>query len=183
MALPKGRSFHIALCGILCAICVIMMFFTGVIPIGAYILPAVAGIVIWIIYQEINLKWALLSYSAVALLALLLTPDIESKLLFAAFFGYYPAVRDKLAAIKPKALSLVLRFASFNIPVVIIYFLLLNVMGMSDLLEDFAGFGEWAVIIFWALGNFIFICYDICLDQLSYFYDKWLRKKLHRVIK
>ncbi len=179
----SGRSFHIALCGILSAVCVIMMFFTGVIPIGAYILPAVAGIVIWVIYQEINLKWALLSYSAVALLALLLTPDIESKLLFAVFFGYYPAVRDKLAAIKPAPLSFLLRLAVFNIPVVAVYFVLLNVLGMAELMEDFAGFGEWALLIFWGIGNFTFLCYDLCLDQLSFFYDKWLKKKLRKVIK
>ncbi|MCH5324268.1 MAG: hypothetical protein J1E39_03540 [Eubacterium sp.] len=183
MANPKGRSYRIALCGILCAICVIMMFFTGVIPIGAYLLPAVAGIVIWVILQEINLKWALLSYAAVALLAMLLTPDIESKLLFAAFFGYYPSIRDKLARIKPKLLSLLARFAAFNIPVVIVYFLLLNVLGMAELMEDFAGFGEWALLILWGIGNFTFICYDICLDQLSFFYDKWLKRKIHRVIK
>lgn len=81
----KNRSYAIALSGILSAICIVLMFCTGFIPIGAYILPAVAGLVVWIIYREISRKWALLCYAAVALLALLLTPDIESKLLFSGF--------------------------------------------------------------------------------------------------
>lgn len=183
MAAIKGRSYHIALCGILSAICVIMMFFTGVIPAGGYVLPAFAGIVIWVIYREINLKWALLSYSAVALLALLLTPDIESKLLFAAFFGYYPSVRDTVNKIKSKLIAFFVRWGIFNIAVVAVYFLLLNVLGMAELMEDFAGFGEWALLIFWGLGNIIFLLYDFCLDNMALFYDKWLRRKLQKVIK
>lgn len=125
----KNRSYAIALSGILSAICIVLMFCTGFIPIGAYILPAVAGLVVWIIYREISRKWALLCYAAVALLALLLTPDIESKLLFSGFFGYYPVIRDLLTKVKPAVLSFLLRFLCFNIPVVAIYALLLNVLG------------------------------------------------------
>ena len=91
-----------------------------------------AGLVVWIIYREISRKWALLCYAAVALLALLLTPDIESKLLFTGFFGYSPVIRD---------------------------------------------------LAFWLIGNFTFVCYDVCLSQLSYVYEKWLRRKVHRLIR
>ena len=111
----KNRSYAIALSGILSAICIVLMFCTGFIPIGAYILPAVAGLVVWIIYREISRKWALLCYAAVALLALLLTPDIESKLLFSGFFGYYPVIRDLLTKVKPAVLSFLLRFLCCNI--------------------------------------------------------------------
>ena len=127
----KTRSYAIALSGILSAICIVLMFCTGFIPIGVYILPAVAGLVVWIIYREISRKWALLCYAAVALLALLLTPDIESKLLFTGFFGYYPVIRDLLTKVKPAVLSFLLRFICFNVPVVAIYALLLNVLGMG----------------------------------------------------
>lgn len=183
MPAEKSKSYCIALSGILSAICVIMMFCTGFIPVGVYILPAVAGLVVWIIYREINRKWALMCYGSVALLAVLLTPDIESKLLFAGFFGYYPIVRDLLTKIKPSILSFLVRLLTFNVPVVAIYAVLLNVLGMGQLLEDFAGFGEFAVLIFWAIGNFTFICYDMCLNQLAYVYEKWLRKKIKKVIK
>lgn len=179
----KTRSYAIALSGILSAICIVLMFCTGFIPIGIYILPAVAGLVVWIIYREISRKWALLCYAAVALLALLLTPDIESKLLFTGFFGYYPVIRDLLTKVKPAVLSFLLRFICFNVPVVAIYALLLNVLGMGQLIEDFAGFGQFAVLAFWLIGNFTFVCYDVCLIQLSYVYEKWLRRKVHRLIR
>lgn len=179
----KTRSYAIALSGILSAICIVLMFCTGFIPIGVYILPAVAGLVVWIIYREISRKWALLCYAAVALLALLLTPDIESKLLFTGFFGYYPVIRDLLTKVKPAVLSFLLRFICFNVPVVAIYALLLNVLGMGQLIEDFAGFGQFAVLAFWLIGNFTFVCYDVCLSQLSYVYEKWLRRKVHRLIR
>ena len=158
----KTRSYAIALSGILSAICIVLMFCTGFIPIGV---------------------WALLCYAAVALLALLLTPDIESKLLFTGFFGYYPVIRDLLTKVKPAVLSFLLRFICFNVPVVAIYALLLNVLGMGQLIEDFAGFGQFAVLAFWLIGNFTFVCYDVCLSQLSYVYEKWLRRKVHRLIR
>ncbi len=179
----KSKSFCIALCGILSAICVILMFCTGFIPIGIYILPAVAGLVIWLIYREINRKWALLSFGCVALLTMLLTPDMESKLLFAGFFGYYPIIRSFLVKIKPKILSLIVRFAVFNVPVIIIYAILINLLGMGKLLEDFADFGQFATLVFWAFGAVAYICYDICLGQLEYGYDKWLRKRIHKITK
>ena len=51
MPAEKSKSYCIALSGILSAICIIMMFCTGFIPVGVYILPAVAGLVVWIIYR------------------------------------------------------------------------------------------------------------------------------------
>lgn len=179
----KSTSYCIALCGILSAICIVLMFCTGFIPIGVYILPAICGLVVWIIYREISRKWAFMCYGSVALLALLLTPDMESKMLFAAFFGYYPIIRDLLCRIKPLPLSLAARFAAFNVPVVIVYSLLLNVLGMGKLLEDFAGFGQFAVLAFWLIGNFTFVCYDVCLNQLSFYYDRFIRSKVHRLIR
>ncbi len=179
----KKRSYCIALCGILSAICIVLMFCTGLIPIGIYLLPAVAGLIVWLVFAEINRKWALMCYGSVALLSFLLTPDIEAKLLFAGFFGYYPIIRDLLTRIKPKVLSFLARFVVFNVPVIAIYALLLNVLGMGKLLEDFAGFGEFAVLAFWAIGAFTFICYDICLEQLTYVYEKVLKKKIHKITK
>ena len=103
--------------------------------------------------------------------------------LLCGFFGYYPVIRDLLTKVKPAVLSFLLRFLCFNIPVVAIYALLLNVLGMGQLIEDFAGFGQFAVLAFWLIGNFTFICYDFCLSQLSYVYEKWLRRKVHRHIR
>ncbi len=179
----KNTSYCIALSGILSAICVVLMFCTGIIPIGIYILPAVCSLVIWIVFRELGRKWAFMCYGSVALLTVLLTPEMESKLLFAAFFGYYPVIRDLLCKIKPGFLSGIARFLVFNIPCIIIYALMMNVMGMGDLLEDFADFGQFAVLIFWALGNFIFICYDIFFSQMPFLYDKLLRNKISRLLR
>ena len=92
-------------------------------------------------------------------------------------------IRDRLTKVKPAVLSFLLRFICFNVPVVAIYALLLNVLGMGQLIEDFAGFGQFAVLAFWLIGNFTFVCYDVCLSQLSYVYEKWLRRKVHRLIR
>ena len=177
----KRKSYCIALSGILSAICIVLMFCTGLIPLGVYLFPALAGLVVWLIYAEINRKWALLCYGCVAILSFLLTPDIEAKLIFTGFFGYYPIIRDLLKKIKPGILSFIVRFTVFNVPVIIIYFLLINLLGMGQIIEDFSEFGDFALLVFWAFGSFAFICYDFCLEQLLYVYDKWLKKIIQKI--
>lgn len=179
----KTDSYCVALSGILSALSVVLMFSTGIIPASGMILPAVCGVLIWVIYREINIKWALLCYTAVTLLNILITPDIESKLLFTFFFGYYPIIRDLLMKIKNKIICYITRLLVFNIPCISVYLLLIFVFGMGELLEEFQEFGQFSVLAIWLLGNFTFVCYDYLLAQLPLFYDKIVRKKISRMLR
>ena len=70
-----SKSGKIALGGLLTALGVVLMFLTGLIPIGTYALPAIAGVLLIVAVIEIGAKWAWMIYAAVAVLSLLFAAD------------------------------------------------------------------------------------------------------------
>ena len=97
------RSAQVALCGMMAALCMLLMFMTGLIPFATYAIPALAGILMIVIVVETNAKWALLVYIAVSLLSIFITPDREAAMMFIAFFGHYPILKLYLERVRPRA--------------------------------------------------------------------------------
>ena len=109
------------------------MFLTGLIPIGTYALPAIAGVLLIVAVIEIGAKWAWMIYAAVAVLSLLFAADKEAALLFVLFFGYYPVLKSFLERISNKVLSWISKFAVFNVAVVACFFLAVNFLQLPHL--------------------------------------------------
>lgn len=76
-----NQSGKVALGGIITAVCTVLMFLTGLIPIGTYALPAIAGVLLMVIVIELGSKWAWMVFLAVSLLSALLAADKEAVLL------------------------------------------------------------------------------------------------------
>ena len=89
-------SYRVALGGIITALCLLLMFLTGVMPLLYLALPMVAGALLLIIVSEIGTGWAVLTYAAVSLLSIFVTFDKEAALIFILFFGHYPILRQQL---------------------------------------------------------------------------------------
>lgn len=177
-----GKSFNIAYCGIVVALSVTVMLL-ALIPSMTYVLPAVSGIFIWTISDQINRKWALLSYAASAILCFLLIPEIEADLYYLFFFGYYPLARDIVEKVKPKLLAYVLKFLIFNASVVIAFNILSHIMNLEQILEGLEGFGDMAVYVLWGAANIAFLFYDLCLNHLFYAFGKWIKPKINGKLK
>lgn len=175
-------SFNIAFCGIISAISIIVMF-GSLIPAFAYAVPAVAGILIWTISEQINIKWAYLSYGAVALLSFILVPEFEANCFFISLLGYYPILCENLKKIKSKVLRYVIKLAVFNITVVITYQVLCAVLSADKMLEGMESFGQFAVYVLWGLGLFAFIIYDMFLNVAKDLYIKIIKPKFNKLIK
>ena len=79
----RSKASVLALCGVLAALAVALMFLGGVIPFAAIACPVLASLVLIPVYAETGKKWSLLWYAAVAILGLLLAPDKEAAILFA----------------------------------------------------------------------------------------------------
>jgi hypothetical protein len=172
----KRISYKIAYCGIICALSLMIMM-VSIVPGFNYAIPAVSGILIWSICFFISYKWALLSFAASALLALLLIPEVEARTVYIAFFGYYPIVRDKLAAIKFIVLRFLVKLAIFNIACVISYHVLVMIIGINRVLEGMDFAGDMAKFVFWGAANFAFLCYEFCLCQLQFVLEKWVKPR------
>ena len=106
----RSDTKRLALCGVLAALAVALMFFGGVVPFASIACPVLASLVLIPVYAETGKKWSAVWFLAVAVLAVLLAPEKESAVLF-AFFGYYPMLRTFLTRLRPNALRWIAKLA------------------------------------------------------------------------
>lgn len=121
---------------------------------------------------------AFLTYVAVSLLSIFVTPNKEAAVIFILFFGHYPIIKQKLESIHTKLLKWILKFIIFNICIVIDYQITLHLLGIDDFADDFAMFGKFGIYILWFLTNIIFIVYDYALSGCIEMYIKYLKPKI-----
>ncbi len=167
------QSSKTALGGIAAAVSVAIMFILSVIPFMTYATPAVAGALIIFITIELDRKWAFGVFAAVGLLSLMLVPDKEIAVLYAAFFGYYPIIKSILESrLRSKALEVVIKLLIFNISVIASYILMIKFMGIT--IDESEMLGKFVIPLLLGLGNIVFIMYDFALTRLisAYLY-KW----------
>ena len=176
-----SKSGKIALGGLLTALGVVLMFLTGLIPIGTYALPAIAGVLLIVAVIEIGATWAWMIYAAVAVLSLLFAADKEAALLFVLFFGYYPVLKSFLERISNKVLSWISKFAVFNVAVVACFFLAVNFLQLPE--DSFTVFGIYLPWVFLILGNAVFLIYDIALSGLVATYVEKLHHRVTKTLK
>lgn len=176
----RRKSVQVALGGIATAICIVLMFLTGMVPFSYYALPALAGLVLIAVKEENGLSTAMIVFAAVSLLSLFVVPIKEAALLFVCFFGYYPILRDSLSRLRPRVLSWVVKFAIFNAAVVAAYWVIVHLFGITEILEDFGDFGKYSVYVLLAFANVFFVVYDFCVRNITIAYRDWFRPKILR---
>ena len=88
----QSLSYHIALGGIIAALCIACMFLTGVFPMFYLILPMLASAFIYIMTLETGGYWGFLTYLSVGLLSVFVTPNKDASLAF-LFRLFSPAAK------------------------------------------------------------------------------------------
>ena len=109
----RGAAARMALCGVLAALAVALMFLGGTVPFASIACPVLASLVLIPVYCECGWKWGLLWYAAVAALAALLAPEKEAAVLF-VFFGYYPMLRKLIGRLRVRAAAWVVKLVYVN---------------------------------------------------------------------
>ena len=155
----RGAAARMALCGVLAALAVALMFLGGTVPFASIACPVLASLVLIPVYCECGWKWGLLWYAAVAALAALLAPEKEAAVLF-VFFGYYPMLRKLIGRLRA-------------------YGLMLYVFHLTAVMEDFEGMGKAMLAVLLVLANVTFVIYDVLIARLEIYYHVRLRPKLH----
>lgn len=168
-------SYKVALGGVISALCLTLMFLTGVFPILSMAIPIYAGALMIIVATEVSTSWAFAAFFAVALLSLFLTPDKEASTLFIMFFGYYPIISPKVEKIKPSPVRFLCKFGIFNAAMVIWYKLITLIMGVYDFFGDFSFLGKYAVVGVMVFINLVFLLYDYTIRTIRDVYLKWFR--------
>lgn len=173
-------GYIVSLCGIMSGLAIAIMFVLGMIPSFEYISPAAAGILVWVIREQLGVKYGLVSYLAVGILSLLLTINYEASIMFLFLLGYYPIIREYFQKIRFFILRLIVKLCLYCTGAVSAYLILINLFGMTQLMEDIGEFGEYGELILLAMGAFAFLLYDIYLALLKPYYEKLLRPKIKK---
>ena len=176
----QRKSWAMAYCGIVAALCVALMLLGAVIPIAMFIAPAVAGFLIATVCVECGLQMALTAYAAVSLLALLFVPDKEVALIFTVLLGYYPLVKPKLERIRPALLRGVCKLLLCNGAVLAMYGLIYLLVPMGSISQELRTTAMAATLVTLAMGNVAFLLYDRALHNMLMMYRLVWQPKLHK---
>ncbi len=172
----RKSAFNVAFGGIVSALCLVLEFAVGILPVFLYVFPMICSILMYILYTECGLKTSLCAYVGVSVLSLFMCPDKEAAMMFVMFFGYYPILRVYIQKLKPKLLKTLLKFATFNMAMVLAYVIIIFVFGITE--TDMMGELSWFWILLLLAGNVVFAMFDVLLDRLLYIYEKKLRHRL-----
>lgn len=175
------KSTQVAIGGLAAAICLLLMFMTGLIPFSSYVFPAFAGVILIAVAEENGARTALLVFIVTSVLALMMVPDREAVLLFMMLMGYYPMLKPKIERL-PKFVSTLIKLVLCNVIFIAFYYVTLYVLGIPDLLEGWGEFGEYTAYIALLAGDFSFFMYDYLLKQVLELYVRWFRPKILRFI-
>ena len=170
------RARALALCGVLTALAAVLLCLGGILPGMVFCAPILAMSVLLPVLEELGPKAAGTTYAAAALSGLLLSPNRETAFVY-LFFGWYPILRPKIAALPSRLLRLLARLAVCNAAALLLYGLLLRVMGLTEELLGDAWYFNAALL---AMGNVVFLLTDSTLARLTHIWHWKLKKHLYR---
>lgn len=170
------RARALALCGVLAALAVTLLCLGGIIPAAMLCAPILAMAVLLPVLEELGPKAAGTVYAAVSILALLLVPDRETALVY-LFFGWYPILRPRIAALPSRFLRVGARLLICSADILLLYGLVLRLMGLTaDLLEN----TRLLNLLLFLSGNVVFLLTDSTLARLTALWHWRLKKHLYR---
>ena len=178
-----GIAYIVSLCGIMSGLAVAMMFCLGMIPGFEYVSPMVAGVLVWIVRERLGVRYGMACFAAVGLLTMLFTANYEASMMFIFLLGYYPIGGQYIMKLKAAVLRWVVKLALYAVAAVSCYFVLINLFGMDQLLEDMGEFGQYGQWVLLGLGAAAFVMYDLFLGLFFPFYEKVLKPKISKRMK
>ena len=163
------QAKRMAFCGVMTAVGVVLLMLGGYLGIGTYAAPMVVGLLILPGGKRWGVKYQVLLWLAISLLALFLVSDLEESLMFLCFFGWYPIAQPALNRL-PSAVRWVAKFLAFNIPVVAVEAALILLFVPEDM-------GAGLLIALSVVGNVLFIVYDHAIQRVEQKLSKRLNLK------
>lgn len=157
----RSKAYPIALGGMLAAAAVVLMSIGTILPVATYAAPVLCMLIGQVVLKLCGKRIAWAWYGAVAILSLLLAPDKEAAAVFTVL-GYYPILKPRLDTMKGKWLW---KGLLFNGNILLLYWLLLKVMGIDHLVQEFSDMGAALTAVLLILGNVTFFLVDQILGR------------------
>lgn len=147
--------------GVLAAAAVVIMNLVGLIPVNTYVVAVLCMVLLQLVLKNCGKRVAWAWYAVVAILGLLMCPDKEAAAIFLTI-GYYPILKPWLDQRKLKWLW---KGLFFNAVILVLYWVLMNLMGMAELTAEFRSMGLWMTALTLVLGNVTFFALDMLLSR------------------
>ncbi len=174
------ESSKAALGGIIAALAVAVMLSTYISPFLVYTAPPVAGLLLLIIINEIDYKWAIGTFTAISFLAAFLIADKESSVFFTLFFGHFPISASFInEKVKNRFLNFMLKLFVYNVSCFSALSICIFVLGIN--FEDIFGDTAAMAVLFILLFEILFFVYNILLERLQQLYVLRFSKKIKKL--
>ena len=173
----REQSRKVALCGVLCGLAVVVLLLGGLFSLAVYCAPLLAMAVLLPVLEEYGPGTAGAAYGAVAILALLLVPDRETALAY-VFFGWYPLLRPRIAALPSLPVRLVCRLGVCGLSMFLLYGVTIRLLGLTAVTEELGG--GWLTAALAVMGCAVFLLLDLALGRLTVLWRRKLRRRFFR---
>lgn len=157
----RTPAYQTALGGVFAALAVVIMSLGTLIPVATYVCPMLCCLLLQLIFKLCGKRYAWAWFGAVALLSVLLAPDKEAAAVFCAI-GYYPILKPWLDRKKGKWLWKALLF---NSSILLLYGVIMKILGMEQVLQEFSEVGAAMTAVLLILGNVTFFLLDRLLEK------------------
>lgn len=151
----------VAVGGVFAAMAVVIQGLGGLIPVATFVLPVLCMFLECVVLRICGKRLTWAWFGAVAILSLLVCPDKESAMLF-LLLGYYPIIKPGLDRLP---LSWLWKLLLFQCVVAVAYLMLIYLMGMEQLIQEYMGLGLWFFGAMLLMGNVTFLLLDKALDR------------------
>ena len=158
-----GEARRIAFGGMMAALAVVIMCLGGLIPVATFTVPVICMLILAYVLKLCGKRIGWAWYGAVSILGLLLGPDKEAAAIF-LFLGYYPILKPRLDRMK---LGIVLKALIFNSMILLMYGILIYLMGMQYIAQEYHQLGKIMTIFMLVGGNAVFFLLDKALRRFN----------------
>lgn len=159
----SGEARFIAFGGMMAALAVVIMCLGGLIPVATFTVPLVCMLILAYVLKFCGKRIGWAWYGAVSVLGLLLGPDKEAAAIF-LFLGYYPILKPGLDRMR---LGIVLKALIFNCMILLMYGVLIYLMGMQYIAQEYAQLGQIMTVFMLVGGNVVFFLLDKVLGRFN----------------
>ncbi len=129
--------------------------------------------------EECGVRFALVSWAAVGLLALLLCPDKELAGVYLAL-GWYPPLQERFEAIRPKGLRAAAKLFVFLLCVLGLYAALILLFQLESVVREMAEATPLLLLALLGTGCVTFLLTDVLLRRFAILWRRKLRGRWMR---
>lgn len=171
-----NNCYKISLGGVIVALCALGFLAANILPSFSFIIAMYLGFLIGVVSYEVNEKWAILTFLAVILLSIFISPDLSPVIVFAMFFGYYPIVFVRFADKKKNIIQLIFKLVIFNSSFWLWYKLMTLIVPTFELLLKNQFINDNLILSLIIGSNIFFWSYNVMLENAYEYYTKKFRK-------